>query len=212
MNFRLALLTLSVPIIAATFFACGDDSGTSGKSESDVSLQAETQDDLPNCTKSREGEMAEIMEERKAYVCDNGRWEFDHNILDSVKTENDLKACLKKNEGDSAWVIKDKAIYVCTDRKWEKVEEESSSIPEYDSEDNMPNCTKDRQGKLSMVDSVVHLCNDGKWQEIGDAVETADSLPNCTKKRNGETVYIIDDGTALVTAVPPSQELKNPPI
>ena len=198
MNFRLALLTLSVSIIAATFFACGGDSGTSGKSESDVSLQAETQDDLPNCTKSREGEIAEIMEERKAYVCDNGRWEFDHNILDSVKTENDLKACLKKNEGDSAWVIKDKAIYVCTDRKWEKVEEESSSIPEYDSEDNMPNCTKDRQGKLSMVDSVVHLCNDGKWQEIGDAVETADSLPNCTKKRNGETVYIIDDGTALV--------------
>lgn len=198
MNFRLALLTLSMSIIAATFFACGGDSGTSSKSENNASLQAETQDDLPNCSKSREGEIAEVLSEKKAYVCDNGRWEFDHNILDSVKTENDLKACLSKNEGDSVWVIKDEAIYVCTDRKWEKVEDEPSSIPEYDSEDDLPNCTKGRRGSMAMLDSAVWLCNDGKWQELGDAVETADSLPNCTKKRNGETVYIINDGTALV--------------
>ena len=201
MNFRLALLPLSMSIVAAAFFACGGDSGTSSKSENNASLQAETQDDLPNCSKSREGEIAEVLSEKKAYVCDNGRWEFDHNILDSVKTENDLKACLSKNEGDSVWVIKDEAIYVCTDRKWEiqkKEESSDDSIPEYESEDDLPNCTKDRRGSIAMLDSAVWLCNDGKWQELGDAVETADSLPNCTKSRNGETVYVIDDGTALV--------------
>ena len=188
-------------IVAAAFFACGGDSGTSSKSENNASLQAETQDDLPNCSKSREGEIAEVLSEKKAYVCDNGRWEFDHNILDSVKTENDLKACLSKNEGDSAWVIKDEAIYVCTDRKWviqKKEESSDASIPEYESEDDLPNCTKDRRGNIAMLDSAVWLCNDGKWQELGDAVETADSLPNCTKSRNGETAYVIDDGTALV--------------
>ena len=188
-------------IVATAFFACGGDSGTSSKSENNASLQAETQDDLPNCSKSREGDIAEVLSEKKAYVCDNGRWEFDHNILDSVKTENDLKACLSKNEGDSAWVIKDEAIYVCTDRKWEiqkKEESSDDSIPEYESEDDLPNCTKDRRGSIAMLDSAVWLCNDGKWQELGDAVETADSLPNCTKSRNGETAYVIDDGTALV--------------
>lgn len=201
MNFRLALLPLSMSIVAAAFFACGGDSGTSSKSENNASLQAETQDDLPNCSKSREGEIAEVLSEKKAYVCDNGRWEFDHNILDSVKTENDLKACLSKNEGDSVWVIKDEAIYVCTDRKWKiqkKEESSDDSIPEYESEDDLPNCTKDRRGNIAMLDSAVWLCNDGKWQELGDAVETADSLPNCTKSRNGETAYVIDDGTALV--------------
>ena len=188
-------------IVAATFFACGGDSGTSGKSENDIPLQAETQDDLPNCSKSREGEIAEVTSEKKAYVCNNGRWEFDHNILDSVKTENDLKACLIKNEGDSVWVIKDEAIYVCTDRKWEMQKKEESSedsIPEYESENDLPNCTKERRGNMAMLDSAIWLCNDGKWQELGDAVKTADSLPNCTKSRNGETAYVIDDGTALV--------------
>ena len=59
--------------------ACGDDSGTGGKSDAgNVSLQVESSDDLPNCSKNRNGDIAEVLGERKAYVCDNGRWEVDH--------------------------------------------------------------------------------------------------------------------------------------
>lgn len=82
-----------------------------------LNIQAETLDDLPNCSKNREGEIAEVTQEKKAYICEDGRWEFDHVILDSVKTEDDLSACLSKNEGDSVWVEKESAIYVCTDRR-----------------------------------------------------------------------------------------------
>ena len=100
--------------------ACGDDSGTGGKSDvGNVSLQVESSDDLPNCSKNRNGDIAEVLGERKAYVCDNGRWEVSHDILDSVKTEDDLSACLSKNEGDSVWVTDESAIFVCIDRKWE---------------------------------------------------------------------------------------------
>ena len=108
--------------------ACGDDSGSNSTTEvSNVDLQVEVFDDLPNCSKNRNGDIAEVLGERKAYVCDNGRWEVDHDILDSVKTEDDLAVCQSKNEGDSLWVTDESAIFVCTDRKWEKREKESSA-------------------------------------------------------------------------------------
>jgi hypothetical protein len=108
--------------------ACGDDSGSNSTTEtSNVDLQVEVFDDLPNCSKNRNGDIAEVLGERKAYVCDNGRWEVDHDILDSVKTEDDLTVCQSKNEGDSLWVTDESAIFVCTDRKWEKREIESSA-------------------------------------------------------------------------------------
>ena len=114
--------------LSSLLAACGDDSGSNSTTEvSNVDLQVEVFDDLPNCSKNRNGDIAEVLGERKAYVCDNGRWEVDHDILDSVKTEDDLAVCQSKNEGDSLWVTDESAIFVCTDRKWEKREKESSA-------------------------------------------------------------------------------------
>ena len=104
--------------------ACGDDSGNSSYNANDFSLQVESMDELPNCSKNRLGDIAEVLGEKKAYVCDNGRWEFDHDILDSVETEDDLPVCLNKNEGDSVWVVEESAVFACIDRKWEKLEKE----------------------------------------------------------------------------------------
>ena len=104
--------------------ACGDDSGNSSYNANDFSLQVESMGELPNCSKNRSGDIAEVLGERKAYVCDNGRWEFDHDILDSVETEDDLPACLSKNEGNSVWVVDESAVFACIDRKWEKRERE----------------------------------------------------------------------------------------
>ena len=121
--------------------ACGDDSGSNSTTEtSNVDLQVEVFDDLPNCSKNRNGDIAEVLGERKAYVCDNGRWEVDHDILDSVKTEDDLAVCQSKNEGDSLWVTDESAIFVCTDRKWEKREIESSA--DSDSKENESSSSK----------------------------------------------------------------------
>ena len=104
--------------------ACGDDSGNSSYNANDFSLQVESMGELPNCSKNRSGDIAEVLGERKAYVCDNGRWEFDHDILDSVETEDDLPVCLSKNEGNSVWVVDESAVFACIDRKWEKHEKE----------------------------------------------------------------------------------------
>ena len=126
------LFSLRTPVgvigsVAAFLFslsACGEDSGNSSNNVNDFSLQVESMDELPNCSKNRLGDIAEVLGEKRAYVCDNGRWEFDHDILDSVETEDDLSACLSKNEGDSVWVVDESAVFACIDRKWEKHEKE----------------------------------------------------------------------------------------
>lgn len=126
--------------------------------------------------------------------------EIDHDIVDSIKNEDDLKACLKKNEGDSVWVEQDSATYVCKDGQWQKRTKEaetSSGIPVYKSEDDMPNCSKNRQGNLVITQADVHICNDGAWQDLGTAYETSDSLPNCTKKQKDKSAFIIEDSLAL---------------
>jgi len=127
-----SMISLRTPVwvigaVAAFVFslsACGDDSGNSSYNANDFSLQVESMDELPNCSKNRSGDIAEVLGEKKAYVCDNGRWEFDHDILDSVETEDDLPVCLDKNEGDSVWVVEESAVFACIDRKWEKHEKE----------------------------------------------------------------------------------------
>ena len=126
------LFSLRTPVgvigaVAAFMFslsACGEDSGNSSYDTNGFSLQVESMDELPNCSKNRLGDIAEVLGEKRAYVCDNGRWEFDHDILDSVETEDDLPACLSKNEGDSVWVVDESAVFACIDRKWEKHEKE----------------------------------------------------------------------------------------
>jgi uncharacterized protein (TIGR02145 family) len=176
--------------IALMLVACGDDSVSGSKSEiNEATVVVDLFDDLPNCGKNRNGDIAEVLGEKKAYLCDNGRWEYDHDILDSVKTENDLSACLAKNEGDSVWVVDESAVFVCVDRKWEKHEieksvEDSGFIPVYKSDDDLPNCTKERQNSMAMVDSVVQLCKDGRWEIQGHAV------PNCTKGRQNSMAMV----------------------
>ena len=138
---------------AAIFVACGDDSGSNGKSDAgDEILQAETFDDLPNCSKNRDGDIMEVLDERVAYICDDGRWEYDHDILDSVKTEDKLPNCTKKREGDKAYVIKDETVVHCSDGKWQEtdLEEENSKTKSSSSKKNSEGKSS---GKFSDDDS-----------------------------------------------------------
>jgi len=60
--------------------ACGDDSSSSGPSDSGISdsdLIAATFDDLPVCTDKRNGVTAYVKDKKVAYVCKNGDWKLD---------------------------------------------------------------------------------------------------------------------------------------
>ena len=180
--------------------ACNsDNTGTAVDNSEVVSVHAETFDDLPNCSKNREGEIAEVLDERKAYRCQKGAWEFDHNVLDTVKTEDELPACTGRKEGLSLFVQYEHAAYTCDGMRWGKAEKGNadSGIAEYESEDDLPSCSDNREGSLALIDGDAYLCEDKHWNDKGAYYATIDSLANCIAKREGEKAYIADEGTTL---------------
>lgn len=146
--------------LALIFAACGGDSGSNGKTETDESSQAETFDDLPNCSKNREGETIAVLDDRKTYVCTNGRWEYLNEVPDTVKTEDDLSACLEKNEGKIAFVTKNSTVWGCFDKRWEELG------TAYENADALPNCSDKREGNRAYIvdDKESLICSDGKWE------------------------------------------------
>ena len=193
------IVTLFAASAAVFLVACGSDSsGTNANDGEIVSVQAETFDDLPNCSKSREGDLAEVQDERKAYRCQKGAWEFDHDVLDTVKTEDELPACIGKKEGLSLFVKSESAAYTCDGKRWTKEDAPGESgVVEYETEDDLPNCVVKREGETALIEGEAYLCDGTRWKAVGTYYATEDSLSNCTAKREGETAYIADEGTAL---------------
>ena len=193
------IVTLFVASAAVFLVACGsDNSGTNANDGELVSVQAETFDDLPNCSKSREGDLAEVLDERKAYRCEKGAWEFDHDVLDTVKTEDELPACIGKKEGLSLFVKSESVAYTCDGKRWIKEDAPGESgVVEYETEDDLPNCVVKREGETALIEGEAYLCDGTRWKAVGTYYATEDSLSNCTAKREGEKAYIADEGTAL---------------
>ncbi len=193
------IVTLFAASAAVFLVACGSDSsGTNANDGEIVSVQAETFDDLPNCSKSREGDLAEVLDERKAYRCQKGAWEFDHDVLDTVKSEDELPACIGKKEGLSLFVKSESAAYICDGKRWTREDGPGESgVVEYKTEDDLPNCVVKREGETALIEGEAYLCDGIRWKAVGTYYATEDSLSNCTAKREGEKAYIADEGTAL---------------
>lgn len=74
--------------------ACGGDSGSSSgpndSGTSDSDLVAATFDDLPVCTDKREGAIAYVKDEKKAYSCIDGDWTLN-SVVDSLEESSSSK-------------------------------------------------------------------------------------------------------------------------
>ena len=167
-------------VIAGGLVACGDDSGT--KSDSAETLVAGTFEDLPNCTKSREGETAFVEEEGLRYICQEKKWTEMPDTLAEYDSEDDLPNCGSKVDGVKAYVKEDKTIYVCSDKSW------NAYAVVYDTEEDLPNCTKKKDGEIAKLkdeDSFV-ICKDGAWtkyQEEENKDNEGDSRASGTKEQ-----------------------------
>ena len=151
----------------------------------------QTIDDLPNCSKNREGDSVLVVEDSQTYICRSGKWEEKKYLIDSVKTEDDLPACTKGHEGDSAYVSGEYAVYVCSENVWKK---DQSVVQVYKSADDMPNCTKKLADveAISTVDSLLYQCDGERWQEMATTYASAEKLPNCTDNREGNQAFLLD--------------------
>ena len=166
MTSKLTKIHLLVSLSALSLAACGGDSGTdSDKGPSESKAQYESFDDLPNCTSTREGEIAEILDDGESYICKSKKWEeYVDTDIKSYLTEDDMPNCSSKNKGALALVEADSVVQVCKDSRWETL-----GHP-YSNEDSLPNCTKKRNGEKAYLieEGEVQVCKDGVWGAAGD--------------------------------------------
>ena len=160
-------------------------------SQSSPINSVESLDDLPNCSKNREGDSVLVAEDSIIYICRSGKWEEKKYLIDSVDTEDDLPACTMGHEGDSAYVSGEYAVYVCIENMWKK---DQSIVQVYKSADDMPNCTQKLLSveAISTADTLLYRCDGERWQEMAKTYTSLDDLPNCTDNREGNQAFILD--------------------
>jgi hypothetical protein len=148
---------VSALVCSAVLAACGSDSSIKAPEEQSFN----TFDDLPNCTKNREGETAFVEEDGLRYVCQEKKWTEMPDTLAEYDTEDDLPNCGSKVDGVKAYVKEDKTIYVCSDKSW------NPYAVVYDTEDDLPNCGKKRNGEIAKLkdEDAFVICKDGSWAE-----------------------------------------------
>ena len=104
---------LGVAVLSALWFgACGDDSSSGAEGSQilvDNDFVVESMEDLLVCVAKREGSIAYVKDEKKAYVCSNGDWVADMISADSNekssssvrKSNKDVSSSSKKKKSSA---------------------------------------------------------------------------------------------------------------
>ena len=171
-------------VAMAVLAACGGDSSSKAEEPEADEIVAESVDDLPNCTKKREGQKARTDEGN--YVCTDGVWKAEAEEIPSYETEEDVPACTKKKEGTLVYVEDTEDTLICESGEWKNVD---------DSDDGT---TEDESSSSDEETDDESSSSDQGQPECGLTVATEDELPICTMKRDGVTACIEDIGEVVV--------------
>jgi len=126
-----ALNAVASLVACLSLIACssgGSGNGTTVAEADDEVIQADSFDNLPNCSAKREGRLASV--NGTTYSCNDGVWEELGAEPESFEFYDDIPNCTPKREGLRVFVEEEDAVLVCKDREWIKgseAEEESSS-------------------------------------------------------------------------------------
>jgi len=170
-------------LAAALLAACGGDSGS--KAATSDEIVAESMEDLPNCTKNREGLRAVTGD--GDFVCVDGIWEEESPEIPSFETEEDLPNCTNKKEGMVAYVEDLEDTLVCKSGEWQEnggFDGESSSGSEIDYDisvetvDDVPACTEKRRGVIVYVEEsgTLKKCESGLWEDYEPGEDPSSSV------------------------------------
>lgn len=75
----------------------------------------DTQDDLPNCTRKREGDSSYVSTENSVYLCINESWRYLGEVADN---EDVLPNCTENRNGERAFLVDDHVTLLCSGNKW----------------------------------------------------------------------------------------------
>ena len=64
--------------------------------------------------------------------------------------------------------------------------------------DDLPGCTKNREGFLATVKDSAYLCKSRSWESLGRFYETEEDMPSCSSKRDGYIAFVLDTRTQFV--------------
>jgi hypothetical protein len=193
---KLGISFISIASVMLYVGCSSSDSSTSAPED----LVANTLADLPNCTESREGKTAVLLEDKSTYLCTEGKWTFVSAAIDEVESLDDLLNCTSKIEGDSVQVKEESAIYVCSDGEWEKWRVLTDTLS---TADDLLACVSKREGNTAFVteENALYECVDGGWEKIVTYMKTVSSqekLFNCTSKNEGDSSYVSNENTVYL--------------
>ena len=164
-------------VVMVVFVACSDNSGnaanTATYTETEDGITAESKEDLPNCSKNREGMKAFLNEGN--FVCTSGKWTAEPPIYES---EEDFPRCTKNREGEKAKT--EDGDFVCIDGAWAK------EISGYETEEDLPKCTRKKEGMVVFVEETeaTLICKSGLWE---NASEGSDELSSSSEIDGGKS-------------------------
>ena len=130
---RKSMLSAAFIVAPVILNACGGDSNSSSAGDEDV-ITADSTDDLPNCTKSREGTKA--VTEEGSFVCVDGSWEPEKEEVPDYDSEEDLPNCTKSREGEIALVKDSGDTLVCKSGEWVEKSKESPKSSDSKTDDD----------------------------------------------------------------------------
>ena len=110
------------PLVLASLLlsACGGESlnAMNGNGANIVETSVSEFDDLPNCSKKREG-MSMMTEKDGMFICTDGTWEKASKIS-SYDSEDDIPNCTSKREGLKVFVREIADTLTCVEGVWEE--------------------------------------------------------------------------------------------
>ena len=166
--------------------SCGEDSASGKAADPIEEISVESRDDLPNCTKKREGVRA--VTEKGSFVCADGVWEAEKKEIPSYETEDELPNCSNKKEGKVVYVVDMEDTLICESGEWKNVNgsgDDGTTEDESSSSDEEPDVDESSSGSQSQ-------------QECELTVATEGDLPACSMKRDGITACIENIGEVVV--------------
>jgi len=191
--------------IAALLGACGDSSESAPSKTEEPESSYGTIDDLPNCSKNREGEVVVTENGNIVYGCQDGQWlEFG----EAYDTEEDLPNCTKSKEKKRAFAMDKEEILVCADGEW---------VPEADLEDEEQDLDQDgdeNEPSQEDVDENENSSSSAKSSKpleqnssSSEEEEVPDSSSSSVKDSSSSSKTVVTTSSASVTPPPSSNSV-----
>lgn len=202
-GFRSTICFTAIMSVAFLYSACGDsDSGSTPVVQPGImELTADTQEDLPNCSKNRQGDLSYVTDENLVFLCFDGAWHYLGTVFEN---EDILPNCTEKHDGEKAFLIEDQTTVLCSDNRWSPFDVYKELEPEEEQESSSSQKIESSSSQKKEVSSSSSLktvkSSSSKKIEVSSSSKKANypatiEYGSLTDKRDGRTYKTVTIGT-----------------